>query len=130
MNVTGIRLHLVARDERLLAFASVEFDSVFVVRDLKVIRGNHGIFLAMPDRMLTDRCPDCKAKNRVKARYCDECGVELNFTVNTEKVFSDIAHPITRDFRDELEEAVLDAYEEEVEHPGTIPPLFRMEEVA
>jgi DNA-binding cell septation regulator SpoVG len=42
---------------RLRAFCSLTFDDTFVVRDVKLIEGNDGLFLAMPSRKLADHCP-------------------------------------------------------------------------
>ncbi len=37
---------------------------MFVIRDLKIIEGAKGFFVAMPSRKLTDRCGHCGTKNR------------------------------------------------------------------
>ncbi len=60
MNITEIRVKLVGGNaERLRAFCSMTLDGDFVIRDLKVIDGTNGPFVAMPSRKLTDRCPKC-----------------------------------------------------------------------
>jgi stage V sporulation protein G len=69
----------------LLAFVSVTFNDCFVVRGLKIIDGMEGRFVAMPARKKKD---------------------------NT---FQDIAHPITREFREQLETVVLGEYERQYE---------------
>ena len=64
MVITEVRIKLCeANSERLLAFCSVTFDNAFVVRDLKIIEGTKGMFVAMPSRKLTDRCYKCGCKN-------------------------------------------------------------------
>src|SRR5256885_10243763 len=65
-------------NERLQAFCSVTFDDAFVVRDLKIIEGTKGSFVAMPSRKLTDRCPGCGCKNHLRARFCNQCGGRLD----------------------------------------------------
>src|SRR5215813_8935543 len=65
-------------NERLQAFCSVTFDDAFVVRDLKIIEGTKGSFVAMPSRKLTDRCPQCSCKNHLRARFCNQCGAKLD----------------------------------------------------
>src|SRR5262249_15970961 len=50
----------------------------FVVRDLKIIEGTKGSFVAMPSRKLTDRCPQCGCKNHLRARFCNQCGGKLD----------------------------------------------------
>ena len=63
---------------RLRAFCSLTFDNTFVIRDVKLIEGNDGLFLAMPSRKLCDHCPDCGEKNHLRARYCNGCGRRLD----------------------------------------------------
>ncbi len=132
MEVTEVRVKLAdTRDEKLRAFCTVTFDNCFVVRDIKIIRGTRGCFVAMPSRKLTDLCPNCHAKNHLRSRYCNECGKPLppGRIVRDEKgrprLHADIAHPIHRQFRAYLQEAILKAYEEELERakqPGYQPP--------
>ena len=79
MVITEIRVKLmVANHERLLGFCSVTFDDMFVIRDLKIIDGTRGSFVAMPSRKLTDRCPECSFKNHLRARFCNHCGLALD----------------------------------------------------
>ncbi len=57
MEITEVRIKLMEESEdRLRAFCSITFDNCFVVRDLKIIEGSHGPFVAMPSRKLTHRC--------------------------------------------------------------------------
>ena len=64
MQVSEVRVKLVPSNaDRLKAFCSVTFDDCFVIRDLKVIEGANGLFVAMPSRKLTDHCPFCKSKD-------------------------------------------------------------------
>ena len=68
MNITEVRVKLTeAKKNRLQAFCSITIDNDFVVRDLKVIEGHKGAFIAMPSRKLTDRCPKCGGKNHIMA---------------------------------------------------------------
>ena len=79
MQITEVRVRLVGRkNERLKAFCSITFDGDFVVRDVKVIEGTNGLFVAMPSRRITDRCPMCRNKNSLRARFCSECGARLD----------------------------------------------------
>ena len=60
---TEVRIKLMEDPgERLQAFCSITFDNSFVVRDLKIIEGSNGPFVAMPSRKLTDRCSHCSAR--------------------------------------------------------------------
>ena len=132
MEVTEVRVKLARdRDDKLLGFCTVTFDDCFVVRDIKIIRGVSGEFVAMPSRKLTDLCPGCHGKNHLRARYCNECGRRLagNRAERNEKgrakLHADIAHPIYQSFRDYLQRVVLEAYQRELEHsrqPGYRPP--------
>ena len=83
MVITEVRIKLCEENnERLLAFCSVTFDNAFVVRDLKIIEGTKGVFVAMPSRKLTDRCGHCGSKNHLRARFCNSCGHKLGGTVS------------------------------------------------
>ncbi|MFO7955571.1 MAG: SpoVG family protein [Candidatus Brocadiia bacterium] len=122
MNITEVRVKLMRnRSDRLRAFCSVTIDDDFVVHDLRVIEGRKGYFVAMPSRKLTDNCPNCGAKNELRARYCNNCGTELDEARATEgpnardKFHVDVAHPINTPCREELQETVLAAYEAELE---------------
>jgi stage V sporulation protein G len=128
--ITEVRIKLMEdNNERLQAFCSVTFDDAFVVRDLKIIEGTKGSFVAMPSRKLTDRCPQCGCKNHLRARHCNQCGARLDEDRATRdadgraKLHADIAHPINSACREVIQTAVLKAYQEERERskqPGYI----------
>ena len=85
MQVTEVKVFpVVKEDERLKAFATITFDDCFIVRDLKVIDGTEGLFVAMP------------SKKRKDGQY------------------KDIAHPLNNEMRDVIESAVLNEYNNEV----------------
>jgi stage V sporulation protein G len=130
--ITEVRIKLMEdhnENERLQAFCSVTFDNAFVVRDLKIIEGTKGSFVAMPSRKLTDRCLQCGCKNHLRARYCNQCGGKLDEDRATRdadgraKLHADIAHPINSACREVIQSAVIKAYQEERERskqPGYI----------
>lgn len=130
MEITEVRIKLMEdNNERLQAFCSVTFDNAFVVRDLKIIEGTKGSFVAMPSRKLTDRCTQCGCKNHLRARFCNQCGQKLNEDRATRdaegraKLHADIAHPINSGCREVIQSAVLRAYHEERERakqPGYV----------
>lgn len=79
MRITDIKI--VYRDEfRLKAYASITLDDELVIRHLKVIQGESGLFVSMPSKRM--------GKNR----------------------FVDIAHPINTEFRKYLEDEILKRY--------------------
>ena len=79
MQITEIRIKLMDEaGERLQAFCSITFDDCFVIRDLKIIEGTNGPFVAMPSRKLTSHCLQCGSKNHLRANFCNECGAKLN----------------------------------------------------
>lgn len=82
MEITEIRLTM-RNEDKLKAFANVTFDDAFVIRGMKVISGNKGLFISMPSRKRPDG------------------------------TYQDIAHPVNTDMRRLLERAVLEAYERE-----------------
>jgi stage V sporulation protein G len=128
--ITEVRIKLCeANSERLLAFCSVTFDNAFVVRDLKIIEGTKGMFVAMPSRKLTDRCGKCGCKNHLRARFCNQCGGKLDEhramrdTDGRAKLHADIAHPIHSGARELIQGAVIKAFAEERERaklPGYV----------
>src|SRR3984893_1414994 len=116
-------------NERLQAFCSVTFDDAYVVRDLKIIEGTKGPFVAMPSRKLTDRCPGCGSKNHLRARFCNQCGSRLDEdrairdSEGRAKLHADIAHPINSACREVIQSAVLRSFQEEKERskqPGYV----------
>ena len=71
--------------KNLMGFASVKFNDCFVVENLKIVQGSKGLFLGMPSQ------PDGKGGYR------------------------DMAYPVTKEFREQLNTAVLQAYEAKLE---------------
>jgi len=131
--ITEVRIKLCGENnERLLAFCSITFDQSFVVRDLKVIEGARGVFVAMPSRKLTDRCGGCGGKNHLRANFCNQCGKRLDglrATMLTRspdtraKLHADIAHPIHAGSREQMQVSVVRAYADEKEkakQPGYV----------
>jgi stage V sporulation protein G len=122
--ITEVRIKLMEdhnENERLQAFCSVTFDNAFVVRDLKIIEGAKGYFVAMPSRKLSDRCQKCGCKNHLRSRFCNYCGAKLDEDRATRdaegraKLHADIAHPINSSAREVIQNAVLKAFQEETE---------------
>ena len=122
MNITEIRIKLVpGKRDKLRGFASITVDDCIVIRDIKIIDGGQGIFIAMPSRKLCDRCPSCAGKNHVRARYCNECGAHMNRTraENDERgrprLYADVAHPIHQRAREFVQGVILAEYQLELE---------------
>ena len=138
MNITEVRVKLVKDNaERLRAFCSVTLDAAFVIRDLKVIDGTSGPFVAMPSRKLADRCPKCGSKNHLKARFCNDCGARLKEDRTPRdaqgrvKLHADVAHPINTGCREQIQSVVIEAYRKELEaakHPDYKPPAYDEDE--
>jgi stage V sporulation protein G len=80
MEITDIRIRRVESEGNLKAYVTLTFDNCFVVHNLKVVTGKAGMFVAMPSRR----------------------------TRNGE--FKDIVHPINSEFRNVLQKAILNAY--------------------
>jgi stage V sporulation protein G len=92
MEITEVRVFPV-QEEKLKAYVTITLDGCFVVRDLKVIQGNTGLFVAMP------------AKRR------------------RDGTFKDIAHPLNQETRDRMERIILAEYEREFRKAGApLPP--------
>ncbi len=116
-------------DKKLRAFATITFDDCFVVRDIKIIEGSKGYFVAMPSRRVKESCSQCHHRNVIRSHYCNHCGSKLESLDGTPKAdhhdesgdeiktrqseHKDIAHPITSGFREIIQIAVLEAYEKQ-----------------
>jgi stage V sporulation protein G len=131
MKITEVRVKLVNnKNERLKAFCSITMDSEFVVRDIKIIQGSKGYFVAMPSRKMSDHCDKCGGKNHLRAKYCNNCGASLKDNRARKdfkgrmKLHADIAHPINVECRKRIQERVTTAFKEELEkskQPGYKP---------
>lgn len=89
MEITEVKIFNV-NEEKLKAYVSIILDNCFVVRDLKIISGNAGLFVAMPSKRRKDGA------------------------------FKDIAHPLNQETRTIMEKKILEAYLAEIKkpHPG------------
>jgi len=131
MEITEVRVKLVTnKDDRLKAFCSITLDNEFVIRDIKIIEGTGGYFVAMPSRKMSDHCGKCGGKNHLRARFCNNCGGTLpqNRTRKDSqgrmKLHADIAHPINAKCRRSIQQKVVAMFEEELEkskQPGYQP---------
>ena len=84
MDVTEVRVFPVEED-RLKAYVTITFDNCFVVRDLKVIDGSKGLFVAMPSKKRKDG------------------------------TYRDMAHPLNNETRHMIEARVLEEYRREIQ---------------
>jgi len=85
LKVTDVRVRKVDHDNRTKAYVTITLDDCFVVRDIRVVEGQNGLFVAMPSR----KRPDGQ--------------------------FKDIAHPINTETRKMIEEAIFAEYNLEEE---------------
>lgn len=83
MEITNVRVRMVAKEGKMKAVVSITLDSEFVVHDIKVIEGEKGLFIAMPSRKTQDG------------------------------EYRDIAHPINSETRERIQRIILASYEEE-----------------
>jgi stage V sporulation protein G len=120
VEITEVKISLrEGGNKKLKAYTTVTFDDCFVVRNIKVIEGNSGLFVAMPARKMKQFCPRCGKKIDLKSRYCSQCGTQLPPAprdmdqTKASQIHQDIAHPINQQFRDYLQKKVLDAYHQE-----------------
>jgi stage V sporulation protein G len=80
MQITEVKVYPVFDNEKLKGYATIIFDDCFVVRDLKVIQGTSGMFVAMPSKKTKDGS------------------------------YRDTAHPLNNETREMIEQAVLGEY--------------------
>ncbi len=131
MEITEVRVKLVKnKDDRLRAFCSMTLDNEFVVRDIKVIEGDAGYFVAMPSRKMSDHCEKCGSKNHFRAKFCNNCAAPLledrtrTDVKGRTKLHADIAHPINTKCRQRIQQKVVAMFKKEVEkskQPGYRP---------
>ena len=125
MEITEIRIFpKEGQDKKLKAYTTVTFDNVFVVRNIKVIEGSTGLFIAMPSRKIKFACVKCTFKNEAGSKFCSQCGESLPPTrsefgggdarADAKAEHRDVAHPISQEFREYLQSNILKAYEKEV----------------
>lgn len=134
MEISEVRAKMVSnKDDRLKAFCSITMDNEFVVRDIKIIEGTNGYFVAMPSRKMSDHCGKCGGKNHLRAKYCNNCGTALKENRARKdykgrmKLHADIAHPINSDCRRRIQENVISAFKKELEkskQPGYKPVVM------
>lgn len=124
MEITEIKIFLKeGQDKKLKAYATLTFDNCFVVRNVKVIEGTKGLFIAMPSRKMKDPCPKCNFRNAVRSKFCNQCGASLPVVepktimpgddAARQSEHKDIAHPITAECRDYIQKKVIEAYEKD-----------------
>jgi stage V sporulation protein G len=99
MNITDVKVFPVEED-KLKAYVTITLDGCFVIRDLKVIHGASGLFIAMP------------AKRRKDGTY------------------KDIAHPLNADTRTQMERAILLEYERHLRSAAQGVTMFLAEAAA
>lgn len=129
MEITDIRIFLQPKaNTKLKAYATLTLDNAFVVRNVKVIEGSKGLFVAMPSERAKEPCPKCGYRNVVRSHFCNQCGAGLaepaapvgaggpggteEHAPEASQEHRDIAHPITVECRQYIQEKVLKAYEE------------------
>ncbi len=141
MEITEVRIFLKeGQDKKLKAYATLTFDKAFVARNVKVIEGTKGLFVAMPSRRLKESCPKCHFKNVVRSKFCNQCGSALPMfepkpvtpgdNRERQSEHRDIAHPITSDFREYIQKKVLDAYEAELKKGSSHPAELKVSTIS
>ena len=82
MRITSVKVKKIEeKNSRLVGVATAVIDKVFIVEDIKIIKGDEKLFLAMPSQKMPDGS------------------------------FKDIAHPLNADCRKLFEDAILSEYE-------------------
>lgn len=131
MKITEVRIYPKEEgDKKLRAFATLTFDECFVVRDIKIIEGTKGLFVAMPSRRMKEPCPECGHRNVVRSHYCNQCGTSQPAGAYEgdgaaepsvrQTEHKDVAHPITAECREYIQRTVLAAYQRELSGVRTV----------
>ncbi len=81
MQITSVNVKKYDKEEsKMKGIASVLIDDCFVIRDIRIIEGNDGLFIAMPSRRKNDG------------------------------EYQDVAHPINAETRKMFEDAIFEEY--------------------
>ncbi|MBI5561029.1 MAG: septation regulator SpoVG [Deltaproteobacteria bacterium] len=96
MNITEVKVLAVDGDERLKAFVTMKLDGCFVIRDVKVIKGNTGYFVAMPAKKMKDG------------------------------TYRDLVHPLDAPTRQMVEDTVLNEYRRVLEDGGAKADITKL----
>ncbi len=83
MTITDVKV-FPRNSEQLKAFANIVIDDAFIIKNIKIINGKNGLFVAMPSQ---------KSKTGE---------------------YKDIAHPLNTDTRNQIEQLILQKYNETV----------------
>ena len=81
MNITDVKVFL-RESNQLKAFVNMVIDDAFIIRNIKVIEGDNGLFVAMPSRRVSSG------------------------------EYRDIAHPINTETRNMIERIIIEKYKE------------------
>jgi len=101
MEITDVRVRKILQEGKVKAIISITIDDAIVIHDIKLVEGQKGLFMAMPGRKIADG------------------------------QFRNIAHPISQEVRDMLQNLLLDKYHEALEnaeYQGEVHP-FSQEDV-
>ena len=83
MEITSVNVRKIEKEgSKVVAVASVLFDDVFAIHDIRLLEGKNGLFIAMPSRKLSNGS------------------------------YKDVAHPINQEFRLILEQKIKEKYNE------------------
>ncbi len=89
MKITDVRVRKIAKEGKMKAIVSITIDDEFVVHDIKVIEGEKGLFIAMPSKKTADG------------------------------EYKDIAHPINKETREDIQQMILGSYEKALQEDPT-----------
>lgn len=84
MKITDVKIYPYNGDNNFKGYASVTFDNCFMVTGIKIVNGSKGLFVSMPSRK------------------------------NNKDEYTDICFPVTKEFREELTNVILNKYNEKV----------------
>jgi stage V sporulation protein G len=124
MEITGVNVRLIkpVRRSNVLCVASVTLDNCFVVRNIRLLEGPKGYFIAMPSQALTTKCRRCGRRNPVRSNYCNLCGSRLpeerlpiDQQTGKPRAHQDVAHPIKTELREKIQASIIQEYKKVLE---------------
>lgn len=97
----------------VIHFIDIVIEDQYRLNDIKIIRTSKGKYhLVLPSRKIEKRCIHCSIKNKISAKYCNDCGGLLQ---PEQQLYADLFFPICIEARQKLEEVFLSKFKEMAE---------------
>ena len=116
MKISEVKIKLSqSSNSKLKAYASVSFDGILTIRNMRIIKGRKDELLVVFPNIEEKRiCKNCKAKTSYKDAYCRKCGATLPVILSSVKYKSVVG--LSKELREEVVKQVLEEYKKTLEN--------------